>query len=184
MANPVEEFLLKKEALGPATSTAGRFGKKLVEGGGLGLAFAGMSVGVAGTIAAANSLYNAATKTRDFNRMLEANPHLVAEHERDPEGFGRMFSSIRAMNPEFSKDPLVAGSFMFEAMAGAPQDRGFVAAKTRRDMKTHELGPASDAAMSGFRSGIGMKLEGPQSLMHGSHGGGHDGADTDTAPAY
>lgn len=171
MSNPVDEFLMAKEALGEGFAKS-PFGKKLIEGGGLGLAFAGMGAGVAGITEAASKIYNAITKSRDFDNMMEANPHLEYYREREPQDFNRVFSSIRSMNPEFSKDPVVAGSIMFQAMESAPEQRGFSLAKLRGDANPKKMGPLSDAAMSGFRSGIGMKLEGTHGLYHGS-GHGH-----------
>ena len=52
--------------------------------------------------------------------MLRANPDLMSHHEARPTDMANAFTSLRTMNPTFSKDPLVAGSYMRRAMdAGA-----------------------------------------------------------------
>lgn len=177
MANPVEEFLMAKEALGPVGSMLGRIrnnpmaqrlGGKMLESGAGGLAYAGMGLGVAGVAQAAQHLYSAATKKRDFDNMLAQNPHLISLHQEDPEGFGHMYTSLRAMNPEFSRDPLVAGSYMWEAMSRDPQSRGAVAVKARQDAgRQPGPGPLSSAFMGGYQSGSKMNLSGADKAEKG-----------------
>lgn len=161
MANPVEEFLMAKEALGPVGPFARRLGGKMLESGASGLAYAGMAAGVAGVAQAAQHLYNAATKKRDFDAMLLRNPHLLPFHQQDPEGFGQMYTSLRAMNPEFARDPLVAGSYMWEAMERDPQTRGLTVIKARQDAgRAPGPGPISNAFMGGYQSGSKLDLGG------------------------
>jgi hypothetical protein len=68
---------------------------------------------------------DAATKQRDFRRMLSFNPDLQEHHERDPRMFNQMYSSLRTMNPGFAKDPLVAGTYM-RRMSESPLTAGGV----------------------------------------------------------
>lgn len=158
MKNPVEEFLLEKHALGvnlsglaqkakPAAARAGSIaGNALLTGAGA-AAFAGLT-------GAAGKLYMAATKTRDFSAMMEANPDLAAHQERDPAGFNRMFTSLRTMAPEFTQEPMVAGTYMRHAMEAPVEERGGVAVRALRERSFPKAGPATEAAMSGFMSGL------------------------------
>lgn len=106
---------IEKVALGlPRLSDAGkkrvgelgmRGGEALV--GGLALGTAGAAVGGLGL--AVQGIYNAATKSRDFRAMMDAHPHL--EHH-DPRALNQAFTTLRRFAPDFSKDPLVAGSYV------------------------------------------------------------------------
>lgn len=179
MSNPVDEFLKIKQAMDPAEAAeigatvvtgfggspgaGSRFGGHLPQFGatlGKGLALGGAlalgSAGVAGVGAAAKKVYDAITKKRDFEGMLEANPHLNAVQEAQPEEFSRMFTALRAMNPSFTRDPVVAGAYMTEAMEQPAETRGFTAVKALREAKSTGLDPFSDAALGGFQRGVGM----------------------------
>ena len=161
MKNPIEEFLSEKRAFGG--QQLGQIGKRVGEGAQLGAAFAMTGAATAGIVSAAGKMYDAITKKRDFDNMIEANPHLQVHLEREPEAFNRMFSSLRTMQPEFTKDPMVAGAFMTDAMETEPQGRGFVAVRARSQFGSgtpQRLGPASEAALSGFNKGLGMDLGG------------------------
>jgi hypothetical protein len=160
--NPVEEFLQVKEAFGlgqlaPAAKSYGRqMGGALATGAATGLggaAFAGLTLGAA-------KLYDAATKTRDFNNMLEANPDLHGHHQADPAGFNRMYSALRTMAPEFAKEPMVAGTYMRNAMELDPGQGGTVAVNARRDAgQGPRPGPLTEAALGGFSKGVGMSRQ-------------------------
>lgn len=174
MSNPIEVFLSEKRAMdfgdasdaaeiGAALGSTGRSLRKspllksVGRGVALGGAFALGSAGVAAVGAAANKMYDAMTKKRDFEAMLDANPHLRAYQEREPESFNHAFSALRAMNPAFSRDPLVAGAYLFESMEQPAETRGFVAVKALRESVPTRLGPKSEAAVSGFHRALGMK---------------------------
>ena len=134
--NPVSEYLTTKQAgagdvargFGSAMSQVGTegFGGDVARRAlGSGLAIAGTGLLALGGMAA-QKLFDAATKTRDFKTMLEYNPDLIERHEANPRFFNQAFSTLRTMNPAFSKDPLVAGSYMRnmthpgdESLAGA-----------------------------------------------------------------
>jgi len=160
--NPVEVFLQEKKAfnLGQFGPTAKSYGKQV--GGALatgaatgigGAAFAGLTLGAA-------KLYDAATKTRDFNNMLEANPDLQHQHQADPVGFNRMFSALRTMAPHFTKEPLVAGTYMRNAMERDPGQQGGVAVQALRDSGPGQRpGPLTEAALGGFSKGVGMNRQ-------------------------
>ena len=156
--NPVEEFLLEKRALGinmsglaqkagPAARRAGGIAGTAALTGAGAAAFAGLT-------GAAGKIYMAATKTRDFRNMMEANPDLQEHQLQDPAGFNRMFSALRTMAPEFTQEPLVAGSYMRHGMESSPEDRGNVAVRAMRERQFPKAGPATEAAMGGFMSGL------------------------------
>jgi hypothetical protein len=185
--NPVEEFLQIKHAAGPpgAIMSAIKRVKGAVRGGveqvaGLPLTqAAGWGLGIAGGGAAgyaafgvgAEKLYDAATKKRDFNRMMEANPHLKPYQSEDPEGFNRMFSALRSMNPDFSSEPLVAGSYMHEAMETPPEERGMVAVKALQAAKMLPTRPIREVAGMGaaqFARAAGSAPRAPSPMQLGS----------------
>lgn len=64
-------------------------------------------------MALAGDAYGAAkrglTKSRNYSSMLDANPDL---HEFPSDRVQRAFSTLHRLNPEFSGDPTVAGSFV------------------------------------------------------------------------
>lgn len=161
MSNPLEDFL---EEYAPGEKVAfgfgefaGGIGKGVVQGLGAAAA-AGV---VAGGGMAAAKIYNAATKSRDFRNMLEFNPDLAAHHENNPRMFNQMYSSLRAMNPSFSRDPLVAGTFMRQ-MVDAPETAG---GKLTEALKSHgefetPLSKAFDLGIS--NAGGGFKNKKPK----------------------
>lgn len=169
--NPVEEFLTEKRAFGmnqlrsvgakagPALARAGE------QAGNAALAGAGAAA-FAGLAGAAGKLYDAATKARDFSNMLEANPDLHEHLQQDPAGFNRLFTSMRKFSPDFTKDPLVAGTLMRQGMDTPLETRGNLVIRGIRDQPQHRQGPAAEAAMGGFMKGMGGGGEGkkPQLL--------------------
>lgn len=124
--NPVEQYLLEKTA-GPGMQAFGASLRGHMDPAALGsraadgVAHAAMgAVGgaaLAGAAFAGHAVYDAATKARDFKSMLEANPDLAAEHAENPAPFNQMFSTLRTFNPAFSKDPIVAGTYMRQMVA-------------------------------------------------------------------
>jgi len=161
--NPVEEFLLEKRAFGgaavgklrsvgaKAAPTLGRMGEQAA---GAALAGAGAAA-FAGLVGAAGKLYDAATKTRDFQNMMEANPDLHEHLQADPAGFNRMFTSLRRFAPEFTKEPVVAGTLMRRGMVMPFEDRGDVPVKAQRERSFPKAGPATEAALGGFMKSFG-----------------------------
>lgn len=112
MSNPFEDFVEEYLPEQEKTAFIGAASKELGRGvaTGLGAAAAAGAIGTVGM--AASKLYGAATKSRDFRAMLSFNPDLHEHHERDPRMFNQMYSSLRSMNPNFGKDPIVAGTYM------------------------------------------------------------------------
>ena len=170
--NPIDEFRLEKKALGMgdlrqlatgAAPVARNIGQAALYAGGTAASMAAF----AGTVSAARKMYYAATKARDFKRMLEANPDLRAHHEQDPAGFNRMFSALRTMAPEFTREPLVAGSYMRRGMEGPVEDRGGVAVRAMSDYSTPQAGPLSEAAMAGYARGLGTVPSGKPAQLQG-----------------
>lgn len=161
--NPVEAFLLEKRAFGAgamggmksmarkAAPVLGRMGE---QAGTAALAGVG-AAGFAGLVGAAGKLYDAATKSRDFKNMLEANPDLHEHLQQDPAGFNRMFTSLRRFSPEFTKEPVVAGSLMRQGMNSHMEDRGNLVMKAQRERPRTQQGPATEAALGGFMKGFG-----------------------------
>ena len=72
--------------------------------------------GVGAGIAALGKLYGAAgdalTKKKDFNRMLNFSPEVRHLHKNNPKLVNAAFNTLRENNYQFSKDPLVASTFV------------------------------------------------------------------------
>lgn len=100
--------IMKKaqSALGSFASGAGKFL------GGVGAAAGTAAVGGI-ALALAGDAYGAAkrglTKSRNYQSMLEANPDL---RQAPADRVQRAFSTLHRLNPEFSGDPTVAGSYV------------------------------------------------------------------------
>ena len=161
--NAAAEYLAEKKAggfmegvrsgFGSSKSIGRSVGKGLVQGG---MAAAG-AMGVSALGVGAQQLFNAATKARDFRSMLEANPDLAEHHAENPRLFNQMFSTLRTFNPEFSKDPVVAGSYMRQ-MTQDPMHAGGMVEQSlgmRDKIKQPVFENTMRAGVSGFNSGIG-----------------------------
>lgn len=124
---------------------------------GAGAAVAGAAIGGLGV--AVSKLYDAATKSRDFRQMLATNPDLTDMHESNPKQFNQMFTSLRAMNPEFSKDPLVAGEYMRRMSADPNRAGGYLTeAVSHRDRFPS---PVMDTYLKGGIEGLKGTRQGP-----------------------
>lgn len=158
--NAVEEFLAMKKTAGPWTG----FGEHLQHAAAGGLATAAVGVGLAGVGAAAGKIMDAATKSRDFKSMLEANGDLQEHYHADPKRFNMMFSTLRTMNPEFSKDPLVAGAFMRQMHESPTGIAGIAgeALRHRGDFGTPFSENLSAFGREGAKSGITHALGHPE----------------------
>jgi len=117
MPNPVDEYL---ESVGGSKtasfmSEARGAAGQVFSGGNIGghVASAALVGGLGYVLPrATDKIYRAITKTRDFRSMMEANPGLQIAMDRDPAMFNRHFTSLRNMAPEFTADPVVAGTYM------------------------------------------------------------------------
>lgn len=129
LAAPTEKLAFPGQgALGAMGRGMADFGKGVAQnaqgalGTGLGVA-AATGVGLA-----ASKAYDMVTKHQDFNAMLgsDMNQDVRAHHEQDPARVNQMFTTLRTMNPQFSKDPLVAGSYL-RRMLDTPTAAGGIA---------------------------------------------------------
>jgi hypothetical protein len=149
-SNAVEAYLEKR---------AGFFGD--VAGGARG-AFKGENVGkglagIAATgaaslgVLAVQKAYDAATKAKDFKSMLEYAPDVMQMHQEDPKAVSQMFSTLRVFNPDFTRDPVVASSYV-RRMVGEPTGAGGIATEAlqSRDKMRH---PLADRMMSSALGG-------------------------------
>lgn len=92
---------------------AGAFGHALAVGGATalgasvaGLAGHGLGVGVAKVV-------DHLTFDRDFNKMVQMHPELKSY---PPETVRAVFTSVRAMSPEYSSDPLLSGTMVAQVL--------------------------------------------------------------------
>lgn len=83
---------------------------------GRGLGAGAVAVGAGLAVAAAGKIHDAITKSRDFKGMLAYNPDLVEAHEQNQHVFNQNFTTLRSMNPHFTRDPLIAGHYMKQMM--------------------------------------------------------------------
>lgn len=131
--NPLDKFRQEKQALEKRAGFMSSFTKQIkqapeVMGHAMatGAATAAVGVGMTGMGLAAHKIYEAMTKRQDFNSMMSANPDLAEHHAQDPKRFNMMFTSLRSMNPTFSADPVVAGTYM-RRMVESPLSAGGIA---------------------------------------------------------
>lgn len=107
----------------------GRLGNTIGKGvAGAGIAAAGAAAAALASMGA-SKLYDAATKTRDFNSMIQYDPELAALHQENPHRVNQMFSTLRMFNPDFTRDPVVASQYV-KSMAEDPAHAGETAVRT------------------------------------------------------
>ncbi len=136
---------------------ASTIGGSMIQGAGT----AAAAAGIAGVGLAANNVYNAVTKARDFKSMLASpfNEDLKDHYLQDPRRFNAAFTSIRSMTPEFSKDPIIAGNYMRQMMTGGDMSAGgtLVGALREQPKDTspiHKM--VADAGVKGIEGGQGI----------------------------
>lgn len=153
----VEEFLSMKKTAGPEKSMMARFGGHAAKAG-VGALAAGIgAAGAVGIGMAVSKIVDAATKSHDFKMMLENNQDLHSKYQEDPKRFNMMFSTLRTMNPQFSKDPLVAGTFM-RRMVMSPEGIGGIAGEALTHRGDFEQ-PLMEAFGRGAGAGAGSGLQ-------------------------
>lgn len=163
--NPVEEFLsLEKTAAGPGLfrRAMNQVPGQMANAAAGAIAMGAVGFASAGIHAAVGSIVDAATKARDFKEMLHANEDLHEHYQQDPKRFNMMFNTLRTVNPQFSKDPLVAGSFM-RRMIESPQGIGGIAGealKQRADFPETAFGESLNFAREGAKAGLTDSLSG------------------------
>jgi hypothetical protein len=167
MTNPLDDFLatrpktaaaslpnrgMKKQALGnPFAGMGGQAKDTLLRAGATGL----VGAAGAGLGAAVQHLYDAATKSRDFRTMLDHNPDLHEQLQQNPKMFNQAFSTLRTMNPMFSRDPLIAGTYMRQMM-DSPLTAGgkAVEALSHRQPASSILDMFAKGTMEGAKAGL------------------------------
>lgn len=163
MTTPIEEYFQKKAAQlslpGMGSGMGGRIGGALASAGTHAAVGAAASAGAAGLGLAASKIYDMVTKRQNFLQMLEHNPDLQEHLEHDPKLFNQAFSSLRAANPSFSRDPLIAGSYMRKIM-DSPIHAG-TAIELAMQGQQHGRSPVMDAfgkgALEGAKAGLNPK---------------------------
>jgi hypothetical protein len=156
--NPIEEYFEKKSSFGAdlLTGAKGAFSPQHLGGqlAGGGLAVAGTGAAALGALAV-HKIYDAATKTRDFKSMLEYAPDVAEMHAENPQQVNQMFSTLRTFNPDFTRDPVVASSYV-RRMVQEPMGAGGIASEAlqSRDKIKH---PYSDAVTRAALGGGGKK---------------------------
>lgn len=120
--------------------------------------------GVAMAGIAASKLFDAATKSRDYRAMLAANPEVQEFARESPNQANAMFTSLRNLNPAYSKDPFVAGHFMRQ-MAAAPNDAGGYLMVATQDRAKFDH-PVLETYLKGSLEGV--KPRSAQSLPWGA----------------
>ncbi len=137
--NPIDDFLemhktasqmsLFPTSLGQqARSFLGsQKGQELLGGAAINVGATAASLG-AGVVA--SKIYEAINKRRGFKEMMELDPGLKELHEENPKFFNAVYTSLRAVNPTFGKDPLIAGAHMRKLMANGPESAGLLLAGT------------------------------------------------------
>jgi hypothetical protein len=145
MSNPIDDALMAKEAFlgGLGKGLAKAFGGEAI---GHGMGTAAMGLGIAGIGAAAMKIKDSISKKRDFKEMMSLNQDLQEEQSQDPRFFNAAYNSLRRVNPEFGRDPVVAGSYMRKMMAN-PDAAGLTVAQSVKPMSQQRGGMNIDLSM-------------------------------------
>jgi hypothetical protein len=159
MSNPIDDLLFEMEPVAaPEEKTATSFFGQTIDAakGGVGMGLA--AAGVTGAALGVQQLYNAATKSRDFRTMLEHNQDL-AGHE-DQKSVSMAFTSLRRFAPEFSKDPLVAGTYVRRIVENPMGAGGVIGEALGHNRNPHPMMEQGLAGMQG-----GLKYKDPKDFM-------------------
>jgi len=160
--NPIDAYLSEKNA-GFFDSVGKGFKQEAQNFGTAGLGSelfrrgVGSALAVGGALATttaaagASKLYNAATKSRDFKKMLDHNPDLAESHKENPKQFNQMFSTLRMFNPAFSRDPIVAGTYMRQ-MTQNPLTAGSLAVEALGHTGSLPPSPTAALLMAGMKA--------------------------------
>lgn len=101
---------------------------------------------VAGIGAAAMKIKDSIGKKRDFKEMMSLNGDLKAEQQQDPRFFNAAYNSLRRINPEFGRDPIVAGAYMRKMMAN-PDAAGLTVAQSVKPLQQKSTGMGLDMSL-------------------------------------
>lgn len=142
-------------------------------GGAAGQAFgaAAATGAVALTGVAVSKLYDAATKSRDFRAMLAANPELRDFAKENPNRANALFTSLRQLSPDFSKDPFVAGHYMRQMAHDPGREGGYLMQAAQDGGRFPE--PVLETYLKGGLEGV--KPRSAQSLPWGAAPGSGQG---------
>jgi len=127
----------------------------------LGTAAATGAVALAGV--AVSKLYDAATKARDYRAMLATNPEVREFAKTNPTRATALFSSLRQFNPEFSRDPFVAGEYMRRFSEYPGREGGYLIEAAGQRAREE---PVLDTYLKGGIEGV--KPRGAQTLPWGA----------------
>lgn len=151
----LQEFLKYEEKQAAPMFPSG-MGSGLGQMAMMGLIGAGTTAAVAGAIPAARAIYNAATKGRDFRNMLEFDPELKELHKQNPKYVNAGFNTLRRMNADFSKDPMVASAFVKQVAYGQTEGAFGLAQEALR--AAPKPGMLEEAFVSGAGQGVGTAM--------------------------
>lgn len=149
--NPVEEFLLQKEAVSPEVKSAIQLGA--IAAGTTALA----AVGTAQLQAGIQSAQDAVSKSIAFKKMMVDNPNL---NKMDGKRARRYFDTLYRTAPELAKDPFAAGSWVQKVNEYDyvdPQSLSTLAqtGAKLRERQTQQLMPAFQLAQGAVQTGVG-----------------------------
>lgn len=159
MSNPIDEYFeMKKESTFwqglTAAGDAAAAGRDVRRAG----IQAAAAIGAAAAIPAGKAIVGALTKRHDYNKMMEHNPDLRDMKSENPKMFNQMYTSLRSANPEYGRDPLIAGSHM-RKMMDQPEVSGLALTEAMRarpqPMMSFQLGtPKREGDPTPFQSGF------------------------------
>lgn len=161
--NPLDEYFMTKEAFGlggVGSAIKGALGSDV----GKGLAVTvGSAALLAGAVPAAQKIWGAVTRQRDFKEMMSTNPDLVETQREDPRFFNSAYNSLRRVNPTLGRDPIIAGSYMKKMMANRDA-AGLILAGSVKSPEAGFQSPSMNVEMSyspkagdSFPSGLGAR---------------------------
>lgn len=164
--NPLDAFFEKKASLGEGMGK--HFGTALMAGAGTAVAGAAVTA----LAPAAANIFNAITKKRDFNQMMQSpfNTDLHEHLSARPKEFNLAFSSLRSVTPEITRDPMIAGQYMRRVMQSTPDTAGGIVLEALQHKEKFGPGVVSEAfgrgATEGARSGFAESMKTDESRKH------------------
>jgi hypothetical protein len=161
MKNPFEEYLTEKTAISAGLKgrvMVERFGRNVAQGlsggrGGIGMDIgkairgAGLAGGVTLAGLAAQKVVDAMTKATDFKEMLAYDPELASMHEENPQVVNQMFSTLRTMNPAFTKGPVVASDYVKRMVSDPEHAAGQATEALQHRDQMRPFGPIGQMVM-------------------------------------
>jgi hypothetical protein len=154
MGNALDDFLAFQEKTAFSNPFSG-MGGQMKDHATRAAATGAVTAAGAGLGAAVQHIFNAATKARDHRTMLEHNPDLEDALRENPKRFNQMFTTLRNANPSFSRDPIIAGTYM-RRMMDAPMTAGGMAveALSHKQPMSPVLDMFTKGTMEGAKAGL------------------------------